>query len=153
MAEVRRPRPLQLLRGTREPREPGDVPGPDACDVVAHSSPPQSETPAHVDAHPRVSSAMASSTEYTPSVSRCALCRQLSAIRTGCANERPSGSVEGVMSNHDPYSDRQLIGFTAHFHCDAGHERQDPTVDCHHRLRLLPSWKRRVYRGKRLFPN
>src|SRR5262249_7262495 len=108
MAEVRRPRPLQLLRGTREPREPGDVPGPDACDVVAHSSPPQSETPAHVDAHPRVSSAMASSTEYTPSVSRCALCRHLSAIRTGCANERPSGSVEGVMSNHDPYSDRQV---------------------------------------------
>src|SRR5205085_4525054 len=30
---------------------------------------------------------------------------QSSAIRTGYANERPSGSEEGVASNHDPYSD------------------------------------------------
>ena len=29
-----------------------------------------------------------------------------SEIRTGCANERSSGSVEGVLSNHDPYSDQ-----------------------------------------------
>ena len=33
--------------------------------------------------------------------------RYSSEIRTGCANERPSGSVEGVVSHHDPYSDRQ----------------------------------------------
>jgi hypothetical protein len=31
----------------------------------------------------------------------------ISAIRTGCAKERSSGSEEGVVSNHDPYSDRQ----------------------------------------------
>jgi hypothetical protein len=33
--------------------------------------------------------------------------RHPSAIRTGCANERSSGSEEGVVSDHDPYSDRQ----------------------------------------------
>jgi len=33
--------------------------------------------------------------------------RYSSAIRTGCAKERSSGSEEGVVSNHDPYSDRQ----------------------------------------------
>ena len=31
--------------------------------------------------------------------------RHSSAIRTGCANERPSGSVEGVASNRYPYPD------------------------------------------------
>jgi hypothetical protein len=33
--------------------------------------------------------------------------RYLSERRTGCAKERPSGSEEGAVSNHDPYSDRQ----------------------------------------------
>src|SRR5215472_16440607 len=51
---------------------------------------------------------MASPTPCAPSFSRCSLRRYTSAIRTGCANERPSGSVEGVVSDHDPYSDRQL---------------------------------------------
>jgi reverse transcriptase-like protein len=63
------------------------------------------------DSHGRVSRAgfaMASSTEHAPSLSGCPLCRYSSAIRTGCANERSSGSEEGVVSNHDPYSDRQL---------------------------------------------
>src|SRR5438045_2782898 len=31
--------------------------------------------------------------------------RHSSEIRTGCANQRPSGSEEGVVSNHGPYSD------------------------------------------------
>src|ERR1700758_1687260 len=38
---------------------------------------------------------MAPSTASAPSVSRGSLCRQSSAIRTGCANERPSGSARG----------------------------------------------------------
>jgi|SRR5262244_1505044 len=51
MAEVRRARSFPPLRGTREPRESGDVAGPAACAVVAHCSPPPPETPVHVDAH------------------------------------------------------------------------------------------------------
>jgi len=51
MAEVRRARSFPPLRGTREPRESGDVAGPAACAVVAHCSPPSPETPVHVDAH------------------------------------------------------------------------------------------------------
>src|SRR5215469_706203 len=50
---------------------------------------------------------MASPTPRAPSFSRRPLRRYPSAIRTGCAKERPSGSEEGVVSNHDPYSDRQ----------------------------------------------
>jgi len=46
-------------------------------------------------------------TASAPSLSRCPFRRYSSEIRTGCANERPSGSVEGVVSNHDPYSDHQ----------------------------------------------
>src|SRR4029077_4978059 len=33
--------------------------------------------------------------------------RYSSAIRTGCANERPSGSVRGAPGNWCPYRDRQ----------------------------------------------
>ena len=52
--------------------------------------------------------ALASSPDNASSVSGCTLRRHLSAIGTGCANERSSGSEEGVVSNHDPYSDRHL---------------------------------------------
>src|SRR5271169_148105 len=48
---------------------------------------------------------MVSSTASAPSLPGDSLCRQSSAIRTGCANKRPSGSEEGVASNRDPYSD------------------------------------------------
>ena len=58
-----------------------------------------------LDAYARLGRPMVSSTASAPSLSRGSLCRQSSAIRTGCANERPSGSEEGVASNHDPYSD------------------------------------------------
>jgi hypothetical protein len=34
--------------------------------------------------------------------------RYSSEIRTGCANERPSGSVRGAPGNWCPYRDRQL---------------------------------------------
>ena len=36
------------------------------------------------------------------------LARYLSEIRTGCANERSSGSVRGAPGNWCPYRDRQL---------------------------------------------
>ena len=47
-----------------------------------------------------------------PRVGECAdkavsLGRYSSEIRTGCANERPSGSVRGAISNDRPYRDRQ----------------------------------------------
>ena len=108
MAAVGRPRPLQLLRGTWKPRQSGGVPGQGACAMVAYSSPPEPATPTVVDTYPDLGFTLASSTEHASSLPGCALCRHSSAIRTGCANERPSGSEEGVVSNHDPYSDRQL---------------------------------------------
>ena len=40
--------------------------------------------------------ALASPTGCAPSFPRCSLCRYSSEIRTGCANERPSGSVRGL---------------------------------------------------------
>src|SRR6266852_5990228 len=48
---------------------------------------------------------MAPSTARTPSLSRGSLCRQSSTIRTGCANERPSGSAGGVPREWYPYRD------------------------------------------------
>jgi acyl-CoA synthetase (AMP-forming)/AMP-acid ligase II len=58
-----------------------------------------------------VNHAEASATEHASSLSGCTLRRHSSAIRTGCANERSSGSEEGVVSNHDPYSDHHLRRF------------------------------------------
>ena len=57
------------------------------------------------DAYARLGRPMVSSTASAPSLPRGSLCRQSSAIRTGCANDLPFGSEEGVASNHDPYSD------------------------------------------------
>jgi hypothetical protein len=48
---------------------------------------------------------MVSPTAGPPSLTRGSLCRQSSAIRTGCANERPSGSVRGVSREWYPYRD------------------------------------------------
>jgi len=110
MAAVGRPRPLQLLRGTGKPRKSGDVPRPGAGAMVAYSPPPEPETPDLVDAYSCLGSTLASATEHASSLSRCTLCRQSSEIRTGCANKRSSGSEEGVVRNHDPYSDQQLHG-------------------------------------------
>src|ERR1700756_1857668 len=76
--------------------------------MVAYSPPPEPETPDLVDAYSCLGSALASATEHASSLSGCTLCRHSSAIRTGCANERSSGSEEGVGRNHDPYSDHQL---------------------------------------------
>jgi len=51
------------------------------------------------------------SNDRAPSLSCSPLRSQSSEIRTGCANERPSGSGEGVASNRDPYSDLMDCGF------------------------------------------
>jgi hypothetical protein len=64
--------------------------------VVAYTSPPQPETPDLLDAYSRPGRPMAPSTASAPSLPRGSLCRQSSAIRTGCANKRPSGTVRGV---------------------------------------------------------
>ena len=109
VAPVDRTRPLQLLRGTRKPQEPRSVPGSGVGGVVAHSFAAENpETPDLMEAHSRVGSALASSAENTPSVSRCPLRRHSSKIRTGCANERSSGSVRGVSREWYPYRDRQV---------------------------------------------
>src|SRR5262249_56357169 len=56
-----------------------------------------------------MANALATETVSAPSLSRCPFRRYSSEIRTGCANKRPSGSVEGVVSNHDPYSDQHQL--------------------------------------------
>jgi hypothetical protein len=73
-------------------RGPSDSHGPRLHDT----SPPKSETPALLDTYARSGCPMAPSTARTPSLSRGSLRRQSSTIRTGCANERPSGSARGV---------------------------------------------------------
>src|SRR5438105_14393027 len=105
MAQVDCAGPLQLLRGTGKSRQSRRIPGSVNWAVVAHPSPPQPETSDLLDAYARLGRPMVSSTASAPSLPGGSLCRQSSAIRTGCANERPSGSEEGVASNHDPYSD------------------------------------------------
>src|SRR5271169_50204 len=106
MAQVDCAGPLQLLRGTGKPRQSRRIPGSVNGAVVAYPSPPQPETPDLLDAYSRLGRPMVSSTASAPSLPGDSLCRQSSAIRTGCANKRPSGSEEGVASNRDPYSDR-----------------------------------------------
>src|SRR5438094_10674458 len=91
MAQVGRTGLLQLLRGTREPRELGRVPGPIAGAVVANSSSPEPATPPTVDPDACAGSTMATSTTRAPSLSFSSLRRQSSEIRTGCVNERPPG--------------------------------------------------------------
>src|SRR3974390_2115953 len=51
---------------------------------------------------------MAPGPACAPPLSRCALRRALSEIRTVCSNERPYGSVRGVPGNRYPYRDRHL---------------------------------------------
>src|SRR5579864_3002417 len=82
--------------------------------MVAYSPPPEPETPDLVDAYSCLGSALAPATEHASPLSGCTLCRHSSAIRTGCANERSSGSEEGVVRNHDPYSDLQLRTSLSH---------------------------------------
>src|SRR5438876_654637 len=69
VAQVGRTRLLQLLRGAGKPHESGCVSGSGACALVAYHSPSESETPDLLDAHPRVGSAMDSSTASAPSLS------------------------------------------------------------------------------------
>src|SRR5580693_5239103 len=107
MAQVGRAGPLQLLRGTREPHEPGRVSESGAGALVAYYSPPKPEAPDQLDAHACPGYAMASSTACAPSLSGCSLRRYSSEIRTGCANQRPSGSVRGATRNGCPYRAQQ----------------------------------------------
>src|SRR5215468_9934999 len=110
MAPVGRTGLLQLLRGTGKPGQLGCPSRPSDGALVALPASPKSETLDLLDAHPCLSRALASPTPRASSFSGCSLRRCTSAIRTGCANQRPSGSEEGVVSNHDPYSDRQPRG-------------------------------------------
>jgi hypothetical protein len=71
---------------------------------VAHPVPSQSEAPA-LDAHAQTGRALASATARAPSLPGGSLRRYASAIRTGCANERSSGSVRGVLGDRHPYRD------------------------------------------------
>ena len=92
----------------QEPHESGRVSESGARALVAYSSPPEPEAPDQLDAYPCIGYAMAPSTACAPSLSGCSLRRHSSEIRTGCANQRPSGSARGAVSDDCPYRDRQL---------------------------------------------
>src|SRR5215472_13801539 len=61
--------------------------------VVANPSSPEPATPPTVDPHTCARQTVVTFTDCASSLSRGALCRQSFEIRTGCANERSSGSV------------------------------------------------------------
>ena len=68
------------------------------------------ETPNQLDADAHSGEALASPTGCAPSFPRCSLCRHSSEIRTGCANQRPSGSVRGgTRQTGIPTRDRQPL--------------------------------------------
>src|SRR5215469_3166345 len=96
MAPIGRAGLLQLLRGTSKPRQPSGVPTTIAGTVVAQTASPEPTASVLVDPHACARGSLASATACAPSLSRRSLCRQSSEIRTGCANERPSGSIRGV---------------------------------------------------------
>src|SRR5262249_49150860 len=104
LAQVSRARLLQLSCGTGKPRQPRHAPGAGAQPVVAYSVPSQSEAPA-LGTHAHTRWALASATASAPSLPGSSLCRHASAIRTGCANKRSSGSVRGVLGDWHPYRD------------------------------------------------
>src|SRR5262245_17306064 len=105
MAPIGRAGLLQLLRGTRKPRQPRGVPTAIAGTVVAPTASPEPAASVLVDPHASVRRSLASATARAPSLPRGSLCRQSSAIRTGCAKKRPSGSVRGVSREWYPYRD------------------------------------------------
>src|ERR1700751_1739691 len=105
MAPIGRAGLLQLLCGTRKPRKSRGVPTAVAGTVVAQDASPEPEASLLVEPHARVRGSLASATASAPSLPRRSLRRQASPIRTGCANERPSGSVRGVSREWYPYRD------------------------------------------------
>src|SRR5262252_6899601 len=109
MAPIGRAGLLQLLRGTRKPRQPRGVPAAIAGTVVAQVASPEPKASVLVDPHASVRGSLASATARAPSLPRGSLCRQSSAIRTGCAKKRPSGSVRGVSREWYPYRDLNFL--------------------------------------------
>jgi hypothetical protein len=139
MAQVDCAGTLQLLCGTGEHRQSQRIPGSANRAVVANSSPPQPNTPDLLDTYSRSGCPMAPSSANTPSLSRGSLCRQSSAIRTGCANQRPSGSARGVPREWYPYRDlktrqrvtwrcyNNVVDMAAHSACNS--QREQATCD------------------------
>src|SRR5215469_11131616 len=105
MAPIGRAGLLQLLRGTRKPRQPRGVPTATAGTVVAQTAAPEPEAPVLVDPHARIRGPLASATARATSLSRGSLCRQSPAIRPGRAQYRPSGSVREVSREWHAYRD------------------------------------------------
>ena len=86
-------------------RQHETIPASTVGALVAHSVPSKPATRA-LGEDAWAARPVASRTPRAPSLSRGSLRRQSSEIRTGCANERPSGSVRGVPRKRYPYRDR-----------------------------------------------
>ena len=86
------------------------VPAPGARALVPHHTPPEPKAPDWLDTYAGTGSTVASQTKGAPSLPGGTLRRHTSEIRTGCANQRPSGSVRGVPGDWYPYRARQLHG-------------------------------------------
>src|SRR5215472_12453821 len=115
MAQIGRTGLLQLLRGTRKPRQPCGVPRTIARTVVAPTASPEPKGSVLLEPHVDAGPTMDSCTPSAPSLSCGPLCRQSSEIRTGCAKERPSGSVRGVSREWYPYRDPTRTRFKTHW--------------------------------------
>src|SRR5215472_17130573 len=115
MAPIGRAGLLQLLCGTRKPRQPRGVPTTSAGTVVAQTASPEPKASVLVDPHASVRGSLASATACPPPISCRSLRRESSEIRTGCAKERPSGSVRGVSREWYPYRDPTRTRFKTHW--------------------------------------
>src|ERR1039458_1328732 len=69
------------------------------------------------DTYPTQSGGLRVSHRWTSVRTSSMLGRYSSEIRTGCANERPSGSVRGAISNGCPYRDPTTDGPVVSRHC------------------------------------
>jgi hypothetical protein len=108
MAQIGRARLLPLLCSTRQLRQPRQVPGSSVGVLVAQPLPSEPTVPPVVS-YAYAGLPLATAATRAAPLSRRSLRRSPSAIRTGCANERPSRSEEGVASNRDPYSDLTFV--------------------------------------------
>ena len=107
MASLGRAGLLQLPRSSGK-LEPIMLISQSGDSTLARGTPaPGPKAPAQLGPNGTFGPTMAPGSACAPSLSRCALRRAASEIRTVCANECPYGSVRGISGNRYPYRDRR----------------------------------------------